>query len=173
MLNGNNTIQDLLDKQNALESERPAIDAEFERITALKVDLDERIKALSLVVKMFTNDNEVETYTLNEVKLETVSTVTAETDGTQDDEFELVSPDGVAESSKPLKKLVPDNFSKLPQVFTKHDVSKLILSLRPDMDEVNDNTLSGIMRKLVKLDFSRIKVAGSGKAPQVYEKLIV
>ncbi len=164
---GNETVKTLLEKRSALENERPAIDAEFERITNLKNDLDERLKALDLVLKMFSDGAVSE-------DVEQIENPITQTKS-QNLPFELAPPkvDVTPETVIPIKQIVRDNFNRLPQVFTKHNVASLIRSFRPEITEVNDNTLSAIMRQLVSLQMSRISVRGTGKSPQVYEKVVI
>jgi hypothetical protein len=167
MLNDRNTVQDLLDKRNELEVERHAIDTEFERIKTKKQGVDGRVNALDLVISMFSGEEGSQPK-----QTQQVNRVTPVTDSSVQVEWiEPIFQLDAAGGSISLRQLVPDNVDKLPQQFTKHNVAGLIMNLRPEITEVNDNTLSGIMRRLVSLGFSRISVAGSGKRAQVYEKI--
>jgi hypothetical protein len=70
-----------------------------------------------------------------------------------------------------MRALVKRHRGELPDKFTKYDVKSLIIKYDPKMEgKINENSLSGVMRIMVREGFSRILVNATGRKAAVFEK---
>lgn len=73
--------------------------------------------------------------------------------------------------SSNFRNLVRQEFHILPTLFTKHDVVKLMEKTYPELKgNINSNTMSGVMRSLVKNGLAKVRHKSTGISSQVYEK---
>ncbi len=137
-------------KRAELETTRPTLEAEFERIAKRKRDLDDAIEALDVVIRQFGG-------TVSST--ETPQRVSAKNEN-QDD------------AHIGLKALARRYVNELPTQFTKNDVEALIHERREGMVKLNPNTLAGVLRDLCDRGLARIKIPSVGRSPQVYERSV-
>jgi hypothetical protein len=75
--------------------------------------------------------------------------------------------------SSNFRNLVRKEFQNLPSLFTKHDVVTLMENAYPELKgNINTNTMSGVMRSLVKHGSAKVRHKATGTSSQVYEKKV-
>jgi hypothetical protein len=148
MANGqNDVVQVLLEKRAGL--------------VAQKAEIDAKVAAMDLVIQEFGGGKFIAKQ--------------AKTNGNGSAVSESPEPNKSALADIPqrpgLKVLAREHIHELPEFYIKDDLQKLLLRLAPDMTEINENTLGGVARNLVKHGLALVHQPAIGKNPQIYARI--
>lgn len=173
MINGQEILNSLKEKRATIENERPKIEAEFERINRKKADLESRLSAIDIVIKEFGGANSSTENQTEPISSQPSDELNEDVAPTTDFELKPKENGHNGGDKRPygLKQVARLRLSEVSNEFTKHDIVKVLLNSNENLTEINDNTLSGVMRDLVDKGVARIKTPASGTTPQIYEKV--
>ncbi len=177
MINGQEILNGLLEKRVTIETEHADIETEFQRIAERKANVVERLNAIDIVIKEF-NGNIGEEMKLADRIGEIVEANDSEgaTDKTDSEPFELKPKQNGHKPRKKrqggLKNTARKKFNELPNEFTKNDLADILIREHPELKgKVNENTLRGVVLRLVQDGQAKIKTPSVGPVPQLYEKI--
>ena len=196
MKNEQAIIDGLQEKRAMIECECVSAEKELDRLTSIILEYKERIHAIDKVIAEFDGDGnsdntllfgdlsekpETETSFQKSFIEEQEPLINENTDYAQADKSNQ-NGNGVYVANDKLitrgrssnfRNLVREEFGNLPNLFNKKDVINLMENAYPELKgNINTNTMSGVMRSLVKNGFAKIRHKATGTSSQVYEKKV-
>lgn len=188
MNNAQAIIDGLQDKRAMIERECSDVEAELDRLALIMAGYKDRLDAIDKVIAEFNGQNDSDNTLLDDLSEKTQDkppfqeSLIIEQEPLPDEEKDNKQNVGNGNGggklitkgrSSNFRNLVRDEFQKLPSLFTKYDVVKLMEDVYPELKgNINTNTMNGVMRSLVKSGSAKVRHKATGTSSQVYEKKV-